>query len=74
MMNSEEFSSKTPCKIVLILAHRGRAHKPKKRPISIHKATAPDEIWMWDITYLNGPIKENTSIYICFQIYLVARL
>ncbi len=40
-----------------MLAHRGRAHKPKKRPISTHKATAPDEVWMWDITYLNGPIK-----------------
>jgi putative transposase len=80
MMNSEEFSSKTPCEIVPILAdrgiylgsestfykvldesemlaHRGRAHKPQKRPISTHKATAPDEVWMWDITYLNGPIK-----------------
>lgn len=79
-MNSEEFSSKTPCEIVPILAdrgiylgsestfykvldeaemlaHRGRAHKPQKRPISTHKAAAPDEVWMWDITYLNGPIK-----------------
>lgn len=80
VMNSEEFSSKTPCEIVPILAdqgiylgsestfykilketemlaHRGRAHKPQKRPISTHKATGPDEVWMWDITYLNGPIK-----------------
>lgn len=79
-MNSEEFSSKTPCEVVPILAdrgiylgsestfykvlaeaemlaHRGRAHKPKKRPISTHKATAPGEVWMWDITYLNGPIR-----------------
>lgn len=79
-MNAEEFSSKTPCEIVPILAdrgiylgsestyykvlaeadmlsHRGRAHKPKKRPISTHKAIAPNEVWMWDITYLNGPIK-----------------
>lgn len=80
MVNSEEFSSKTPCEIVPILAdrgeylgsestfykilrkagmlaHRGRAHKPKKRPISTQKATASDQVWMWDITYLNGPIK-----------------
>lgn len=79
-MNLEEFSSKTPCEIVPILAdrgiylgsestfykvlaeanmlaHRGRAHKPKKRAISTHKASGPDEVWMWDITYLNGPIK-----------------
>ena len=40
-----------------MLAHRGRAHKPQKRPISTHKAMSPDEVWMWDITYLNGPIK-----------------
>ena len=30
-----------------MLTHRGRAHKPKKRPISTHKATAPDEVWMY---------------------------
>lgn len=40
-----------------MLAHRGRTRKPQKRPISTHKATAPDQVWMWDITYLNGPIK-----------------
>lgn len=40
-----------------LLAHRGRANKPQKRPISTHKATAPNQVWMWDITYLNGPIK-----------------
>lgn len=79
-MNSEEFSSKTPCEIVPILAdrgvylasestfykvlkeagqlrHRGRTKKPQKRPISTHKATAPNQVWMWDITYLNGSIK-----------------
>lgn len=39
------------------LAHRGREHKKQKRPISTHKATGPNQVWMWDITYLNGPIK-----------------
>ena len=39
------------------LAHRGRSKKPVSRPISTHKATAPNQVWMWDITYLNGPIK-----------------
>lgn len=29
----------------------------KERPISTHKATAANQVWMWDITYLNGPIK-----------------
>lgn len=78
--NSAEFSSKTPCEIVPILAdrgiylasestfykvlkeanqlaHRGREHKKQKRPISTHKASGPNQVWMWDITYLNGPIK-----------------
>lgn len=39
------------------LAHRGRERKKQKRPISTHKATGPNQVWMWDITYLNGPIK-----------------
>ena len=39
------------------LAHRGREKKKTRRPISTHKATGPNQVWMWDITYLNGPIK-----------------
>ena len=81
-INSVEFSSKTPCEIVPILAdrgeylgsestfykilkeegmlsHRGRTRKPQKRPISTHKATAPNQVWMWDITYINGPIAND---------------
>ena len=37
--------------------HRGRAESPHTRPISTHVATAPNQVWMWDITYLNGPVK-----------------
>ncbi|SEQ69320.1 DDE-type integrase/transposase/recombinase [Butyrivibrio sp. TB] len=39
------------------LVHRGRDQAPQKRPVSTHKATAPNQVWMWDITYRNGPIK-----------------
>ena len=39
------------------LAHRGRSNEPQKRSISTHSATGPDQVWMWDITYLNGPVK-----------------
>ena len=39
------------------LAHRGRARAPQKREISTHRATGPNQVWMWDITYLNGPIR-----------------
>jgi putative transposase len=37
--------------------HRGRSKEPIKRPIATHKATAPNQVYMWDITYLNGFIK-----------------
>lgn len=37
--------------------HRGRAEAAQHRPISSYEATAPNQVWMWDITYLNGPIK-----------------
>ena len=39
------------------LTHRGREQRKHKRPISTHKATRANQVWMWDITYLNGPIK-----------------
>lgn len=37
--------------------HRGRTQCPKNKPVSTHSATAPNQVWTWDITYLNGPIK-----------------
>ena len=39
------------------LKHRGRSKEPVKRKISTHVATAPNRVYTWDITYLNGPIK-----------------
>ena len=38
--------------------HRGRSQEPGKhgKPTS-YKATAPNQVWTWDITYLNGPVK-----------------
>ena len=38
------------------LTHRGREQRKHKRPISTHKATGANRVWMWDITYLNGSI------------------
>lgn len=37
--------------------HRGRVSKPTKRPLSTHKAIEPNQVWMWDITWLPGPVK-----------------
>jgi len=38
--------------------HRGRSQEPGKyaKPTS-YTATAPNQVWTWDITYLNGPVK-----------------
>ncbi len=31
--------------------------KRMHRPLATHKAVAPNQVWMWDITYLRGPIR-----------------
>lgn len=46
--------------------HRGKAHKPANQPLSTHRATGPNEVWSWDITYLAGPIQG-----IFFYLYLI---
>src|SRR5699024_4962401 len=37
--------------------HRGRSKKPKRRVPESHLATAPNQVWTWDITWLGGPVK-----------------
>jgi putative transposase len=37
--------------------HRGRSKVPTKKPLATHCATGPNQVWMWDITWLPGPIK-----------------
>ncbi len=49
--------------------HRGRSKKPSNKPISTHRATGPNQVWMWDITWLPGPAK---GIY--FYLYLILDL
>lgn len=49
--------------------HRGRSHKPSSKPISTHSANGPNQVWMWDITWLPGPAK---GIY--FFLYLILDL
>ncbi len=50
--------------------HRGRSQEPYKhaRPTS-YCATGPNQVWTWDITYLNGPIKG-----IFYYLYLIIDL
>ncbi len=49
--------------------YRGRSKKPSSKPISTHCATGPNQVWMWDITWLPGPAK---GIY--FYLYLILDL
>jgi putative transposase len=37
--------------------HRGASRKPTSHPPSSHSASKPNEVWMWDITWLPGPAK-----------------
>lgn len=51
--------------------HRGRmaVPVPVSKPLSTHCATAPNRVWMWDIAYLNGPIKGSF-----YYLYLISDL
>lgn len=49
--------------------HRGRSKKPSSKPKSTHSANGPNQVWMWDITWLPGPAK---GIY--FYLYLILDL
>lgn len=37
--------------------HRGRSKKPERKVPESYVATAPNQVWTWDITWLKGPVK-----------------
>lgn len=49
--------------------HRGRSKAPEKKPLSTHVATAPNQVYCWDITWLPGAVK---GFY--FYLYLILDL
>jgi len=49
-----------------LLAHRGRSRPPTSRQPTTYIATAPNQVWSWDITFLPGPVK---GIY--YKLYMV---
>ncbi len=51
------------------LTHRGRARAPRPRPAPSHVATAPNRIWVWDITYLPTAVRG-----VFFYLYLMVDL
>ena len=51
-------------------AHRGRAKQPKaSRPPTTHIATAPGQVWCWDMTYLPANVMGRW-----FHLYLILDL
>lgn len=48
------------------IRHRGRSEQPCRRAVARLVATAPNQVWSWDITYLPGPIK---GLY--YYLYLI---
>lgn len=50
--------------------HRGRSLTPSKRPISTHCATGSNQVWMWDITWLPGPVRGlHYYLYMILDLY-----
>jgi len=46
--------------------HRGRAKPPTSKPPTEHRATGPNQVWSWDITYLRTPV-----VGMFFYLYLI---
>lgn len=51
--------------------HRGRAAKPRARQEpQRHQATAPNQCWVWDISWLPGPVKGSFYyLYMVLDLY-----
>ena len=51
--------------------HRGRAAAPRKRRVpTTHRATAPGQLWSWDVTYLRTAIRgEHYYLYLILDVF-----
>ncbi len=49
--------------------HRGRARAPRRQPKPVHIATGPNQVWVWDITYVKSSISG-----IFFYLYVIMDL
>lgn len=49
--------------------HRGRAREPQRREPPTHEASAPNQVWCWDVSYLPSGVR---GLY--FYLYLVIDL
>lgn len=55
-----------------LLHHRGRAAAPSASEPKRHQATGPNQVWVWDITWLPGPIA-GTYYYLYLMLDLFSR-
>lgn len=46
--------------------HRGRGKRPVRKLPETYIATAPNQVWTWDITWLKGPVKG-----LFYRLYLI---
>jgi len=52
------------------LTHRGRVKPPVTRTVEEHVATAPNQVWSWDITYLQTTVKGRFFyMYLMMDVY-----
>lgn len=50
--------------------HRGRSRSPNRKRPTTYDATKANQVWMWDITWLPGPIKgQFTYLYMIVDLY-----
>ena len=50
--------------------HRGRAAKPNRRKPTSYRATGPNQVWSWDITFLRSPVRgQFYYLYLAIDIY-----
>ncbi len=50
--------------------HRGRSKAPERKALSTHVATAPNQLWCWDITWLPGSAKGfYYYLYLILDVY-----
>lgn len=52
--------------------HRGRAAAPSQRKPPRHQAHGPNQVWVWDITWLPGPVA-GTYYYLYLMLDLFSR-
>ncbi|MGP9576383.1 DDE-type integrase/transposase/recombinase, partial [Halomonas sp. AOP42-D2-25] len=55
------------------VVHRGRAKTPQRRAKpTTYQATAPNQVWSWDATWMGGPIK-GQYYYLVMMIDIFSR-